>query len=119
MRAVSKFTWQLLHKYSLSLHLIDLLSPVKSLEGEQLTVLVFYARVQYAHIGRTKKLKFTSISGSIPGPARNALPKFLLVGRKTIINCDKLLPSQTLRSIMSKQLSRPALIPEKTMLHCK
>ncbi len=41
--AVSKSTWHLLHKYSPSLHLGDLLSQVKSLEGEQSAVLAFYA----------------------------------------------------------------------------
>ncbi len=35
VRAVSKFTWHLFHKCSLSLHLGDLQSQLKSLEGEQ------------------------------------------------------------------------------------
>ncbi len=50
--AVSKFTWPLFHKRSPSLHLGDLLSPFKSLEGEQYAVLAFYAGAQNAHVGQ-------------------------------------------------------------------
>ncbi len=49
--AASKVTWQLLYKYSPSLHFGDLQSPAKSLEGEQSTVLAFYTGVQHAHVG--------------------------------------------------------------------
>ncbi len=46
-RAVSKFTWHLLHEYSLSLHLGDLVSPVKSLKDDQSA---FYAGAQNVHV---------------------------------------------------------------------
>ncbi len=51
-RATSQFIWPLIHKYSPSLHLDDLNSPVKSLEGEKSTVLAFYAGAQNAHVGQ-------------------------------------------------------------------
>ncbi len=44
VRAASNFTWHLLHKYSPSLHLGNLLSPVKSLEGEQSAAWAFYTK---------------------------------------------------------------------------
>ncbi len=47
IREVSKFTLHLLHTYSPPLHLGDLLSPGKSLEGEQSAVL--------AHVGQIKR----------------------------------------------------------------
>ncbi len=48
---VSKVTWHRLLKYSPPLHLGDLLSPVKSLEGEQSVVLAFYAGAQNVLVG--------------------------------------------------------------------
>ncbi len=47
---MSNLSWHLLHKWSPSLNLGDLLSPVKSLEGEQSAFLAFYAGVQNAHV---------------------------------------------------------------------
>ncbi len=52
VRAVSKFTWHLLYKYSPSLHLGDLLNPVESLEGEKSAALAFYAGAQNVHVGQ-------------------------------------------------------------------
>ncbi len=52
VRVASNFIWHLLHKYSPSLHLGDLQSPVKLLEDEQSVVLAFYAGAQNAHVGQ-------------------------------------------------------------------
>ncbi len=53
--AVSKIIWHMLQLYGPSLHLGDLLSPVKSLEGEQSAVLEFYAGALNAHVGQIKR----------------------------------------------------------------
>ncbi len=42
----------MLNKYSPSLYLGDLQSPVKSLEGEQSAIVAFYAGAQNAHVGQ-------------------------------------------------------------------
>ncbi len=52
VRAVSKFTWSLILQCSPFLHLGDLFSHGKSLEGEQLVGLAFYAGAQNAQIGQ-------------------------------------------------------------------
>ncbi len=52
VRAALNFTWHLLHKYCPSLHLGDLTSLEKSLEGKQLAILAFYAGAQNATAGQ-------------------------------------------------------------------
>ncbi len=55
--SLGSVTWHFLHEYNPSLHLGDLWSQVKSLEGEQSAVLAFYAGVQNAHVGQAEKRK--------------------------------------------------------------
>ncbi len=52
VRAVSNAIWQMLRKCSPLLHLGYLLSPFKSVEGEQSAVLACNAGAQNAHVGR-------------------------------------------------------------------
>ncbi len=80
IRAASKVTWHLLHKYSPSLHLGDLYNPFKSLEGEQSAVLAFYVRAQKCtrrpNLKATHSLKALIVCLGVSIASHNLRPGF-------------------------------------------
>ncbi len=84
-RAVSKITWQVLHKCSQSLHLGDLLSPVKSV------VLGFYVGLRNAHVGQIQRprekilINIWEAQIHLPPPFNRSIT---WPGLNDVMNCD-------------------------------